>query len=1071
MTSHASIPTNRLKDLSNHTLNEAIISHPLKVTPETLLKDVILQMSQVRESCLLPSIPSSPHSNWRDQTRAGCVLVMEGHQLVGILTKLDIMKLIGLEIGWQRVKVAQIMTQQPIVLRESDVQDCFTVLKVFRHHRIHHLPILNDRDQLQGIVTPDSICQLLQPANLLKRQRVAEMMTTEVPYAPVTASVQYLTYLMAEYEVSCVVITQEKENLDTQLLIPAGIVTEQDILQLQALELDLGKLQAHRVMSSPLFCLSPQDCFWGAYQQMLQQQVQQLVVYEPQEELLGIITRNSWLEAVEVPQMYRTIELLQQEVEQLQSQKIELMEQHNSESTREYTQSKLAEHEQTEQKLQRANQALCRSFATNRALLNAIPDLILRLNQDGKLVNYKMAKDCEMPFHPCQFLGKSLYDMFPWEVAKPAMACVKEALNTGKTQTFEYQLSWNDQCCFYEARFAVSDIDEVIVIVRDITERKQAETELIGKSHTLANFSSNLKRLHRLSTTNYQDIEYLFADYLKTGCEIFGLPTGIISKISGKFYNVRSVISNFESLTPYLFRNLQNTYCAVAYQEKKTINYNNIDGINNTKKQQSNLNLTIDSYICTPIFVNNKIYGTLSFSSTKPRSSNFRTDEQEMIELMAQSIGKFIAANQMLMEQQHAEEALRESEQRFRQMAENIRQVFWMRDPETEQMIYISPAYEEIWGRSCQSMYQNSQSFLDSIHPEDRERAIAALKQQKQGEYDIEYRILQVGGQERWIREQAFPICDSEGQIYRLVGIAEDITEYKLAEQKMREALEQEKELSQLKSRFVSMTSHEFRTPLATILSSAELLQYYKHKWTEQKKLVHFERIYSSVQHMTQMLNDVLFWSKIDAKKLKLQPSWLDIVSFCSSLVEELQQHEGNEHKIIFKGSCQNLDREHQLLGKNCCRVVYDQSSSCTATSPKPIHYHGAESTSAVAVTEVPQWLVCLDEKLLRHILSNLLSNGIKYSPTGSTVELELAFEAGDVIFQIQDHGIGIPPEDLTHLFESFHRGENVGNIPGTGLGLAIVKKSVDLHGGQITVDSKVGAGTTFTVRIPGNGS
>ncbi|NEP57319.1 MAG: PAS domain-containing protein [Symploca sp. SIO2G7] len=774
--------------------------------------------------------------------------------------------------------------------------------------------------------------------------------------------------------------------------------------------------------------------------------------------------------------MYSTIESLQQEVEQLQAEKIELIKQHDVEleqiaiqqSTIKQVQTKLAEHEQTERELQRTNQALCRSFATNRALFNAIPDLILRLNREGKLVNYKAAKDCQMPFNPCQFLEKSLYDIFPWEVAEPAMACVKRSLSTGETQSFEYQLLCNSQFRFYEARFAVSDIHEVIVIVRDITERKQAETELIDKSNALANFSSNLKRLHRLSTTNYQDIEYLFADYLQTGCEIFGLPTGVITKITDSSYDIRSITSDLQSLIPYLFQDLQDTYCAVAYQKQRTITYNSIGNTNQVKQQQSSLNFKLNSYICTPIFVNGKIYGTLSFSSTKLRNSDFRTDEQEMIELMAQSIGKFIATNQMAMEQQQAEEAMRESEQRFRQMAENIRQVFWMKDPQQEQMIYISPAYEEIWGRSCQSMYHNSQSFLDSVHPEDRKRAIAALKQQKQGEYDVEYRILQVGGQERWIRDRAFPICDSGEQIYRLVGIAEDITEYKLAEQKMRKALEQEKELSELKSRFVSMTSHEFRTPLATILSSTELLQHYHYKWTEQKKQVHFGRICSTVQHMTQMLDDVLFWSKIDAQKLRLHPSWLNIISFCCSLIEELQQSEGKEHKIIFQ--CSGV-REYQLLGTNSCSVIYDNSSSNTTASLTPVHHNSAESTSAVAVAELPQWFVCLDEKLLRHILINLLSNAIKYSPTSSTINLEVAFEEGNLIFQIQDNGIGIPPENLPHLFESFHRGDNVGNIPGTGLGLAIVKKSVDLHGGKITVNSNAATGTTFTVTIPGTGS
>jgi len=325
-----------------------------------------------------------------------------------------------------------------------------------------------------------------------------------------------------------------------------------------------------------------------------------------------------------------------------------------------------------------------------------------------------------------------------------------------------------------------------------------------------------------------------------------------------------------------------------------------------------------------------------------------------------------------------------------------------------------------------------------------------------------------------------------------------ELAQHEQTEHKMRKALEEEQELNELKSRFVCMTSHEFRTPLAKILSSTELLQHYNHKWTEQKKQVHFERICSTVQHMTEMLDDILFWSKIDDRRLRLNPSWLNITSFCSNLVEELQQSEGKKHNVIFQCLSQDTVQEQQLLGANCCRLNYEDSSpyataslisnpveylnlgekkaegnhhSLSEDKIIPMYHNGAESTSAVAVAELPQWLVCLDEKLLRQILINLLSNAIKYSPVSSTIKLEVAFEGENLIFQIQDSGIGIPPETLQHLFESFHRGDNVGNIPGTGLGLAIVKKSIDLHDGQITVDSKVGTGTTFTVTIPVSGS
>lgn len=239
-----------------------------------------------------------------------------------------------------------------------------------------------------------------------------------------------------------------------------------------------------------------------------------------------------------------------------------------------------------------------------------------------------------------------------------------------------------------------------------------------------------------------------------------------------------------------------------------------------------------------------------------------------------------------------------------------------------------------------------------------------------------------------------------------------------ITQMELRLALEKEKELNELKSRFISITSHEFRTPLTTILGSAELLEHYSHKWSQEKKLVHFKRIHSNVQHLVQLLNDVLIIGQAEAGKLEFNPEPLDVVQFCCSLVEELQLSGGSEHTIAF--SCQ-----------------------------------------------LPDLKGCLDEKLLRHILSNLLSNAIKYSPTGSTVKFKLVGQNGQAIFQIQDEGIGIPEEDQQHLFESFHRAKNVVNIPGTGLGLTIVKRSVDLHGGKISVKSEVGVGTTFTVTIP----
>jgi PAS domain S-box-containing protein len=251
-----------------------------------------------------------------------------------------------------------------------------------------------------------------------------------------------------------------------------------------------------------------------------------------------------------------------------------------------------------------------------------------------------------------------------------------------------------------------------------------------------------------------------------------------------------------------------------------------------------------------------------------------------------------------------------------------------------------------------------------------------------------------------------------------VMAIVRNITERKRVEADIRTALEKEKELNELKSRFITMASHEFRTPLATILSSTELLQHYSHKWSEEKKLQHFQRIQAAVKHMTGLLNDVLLIGKAEAGKLQFNPTVINLSQFCRELVEEMQLT-ASDYRIVFRNQVDSL-------------------TDCM-----------------------------MDEKLLRHILSNLLSNAIKYSPQGSTVSFELVCEQGNAVFRIQDQGIGIPVPDQAQLFNSFHMASNVGTISGTGLGLAIIKKSVDFHGGNITFESEVGEGTAFIVTLP----
>ncbi|MBW4606853.1 MAG: PAS domain S-box protein [Hassallia sp. WJT32-NPBG1] len=377
---------------------------------------------------------------------------------------------------------------------------------------------------------------------------------------------------------------------------------------------------------------------------------------------------------------------------------------------------------------------------------------------------------------------------------------------------------------------------------------------------------------------------------------------------------------------------------------------------------------------------------------------------------------RLVLARDITQEKQ-AQEALANSEEKFRQIAENIHEIFWMRDAKNDIVLYVNPAYEKIWGRSCESLYTNPQSFLDAVHPEDKPRVIGNLNKNVKKEFEIEYRIVRPDDSVRWVWEHSFPIKNGLGKIYRRAVVTQDITERKRAEEVQRN-LEKELELNELKIRFFSMVSHEFRTPLSTILISAQLLENSNKEWSEEKKLKNLERIQSSAKTMTQLLTDILTLTRAEAGKLEFRPQPLDLEDFCFSLLEEIKFSTRAQKDILF-------------------------------------------------VSECSQRIAWMDERMLRSIVSNLVDNAIKYSPDDSQIYFTLAAESGQAIFRVQDQGIGICKEEEEQLYQAFQRGENVGDVTGTGLGLAVVKKCVELHGGSIKLESKLGVGTTFTVRIP----
>ncbi|MBD3884379.1 PAS domain S-box protein [Phormidium tenue FACHB-886] len=524
-------------------------------------------------------------------------------------------------------------------------------------------------------------------------------------------------------------------------------------------------------------------------------------------------------------------------------------------------------------------------------------------------------------------------------------------------------------------------------------------------------------------------------------------------------------------------------------------------------------------------------------------------------------------------ERHRAEVALRESEEKFRQLTEAVQDVFWLRTDEGK-MLYVSPSFERVWGESLQRLYQSPMFWFEAVHPDDRDRVVTALSQLTLGSYNQQYRIVRPDGEIRWIHTRAYPIVDEQGYVYRIAGVSKDITDRKQAEWRLlivqeqlfiaqerlqhllssspatiysatptqtptltfispnvtqtlgyepqeclnpnfwpthihpddlplfraniiellqrgdvtseyrirhpngsyrwlydqaklvyddagnpleqigswtditerkrgdaerEQAEEQLRQINErlaltnaelaratrLKDEFLANMSHELRTPLNSILGLSEVMQEEVFGALTSKQRQFLETIQSSGKHLLDLINDILDLAKIEAGMLELHLAETSIQSLCEASLALVRQ-QANQKNIAL--------------------------------------------TSAIdAAITLSSGTILLDERRIRQVLLNLLSNAIKFTPEGGSVTLSVHASAGQLSISISDTGIGIAPQDKHRLFQTFVQLDSSlsRHYEGTGLGLALVKQIVELHDGQVSVESKLGQGSCFTVTLP----
>lgn len=420
------------------------------------------------------------------------------------------------------------------------------------------------------------------------------------------------------------------------------------------------------------------------------------------------------------------------------------------------------------------------------------------------------------------------------------------------------------------------------------------------------------------------------------------------------------------------------------------------------------------------------VIGTFDFQSTEVDA--FSAEDQRVIQAFAERAAAAIVSAQGAEERQWLintlEAQIRQRTQQFERIADRVTAILnntndgiAMLNP-SGKIQQVNPMFERMFGANIESIFNFPFSKLfDSREAPKIEQALANLSPDA-AQNRLEAVVKRMDGSS-FYADVTFATMSEENEA-GIVCSVRDISERVRTEESLRAALARERELTELKSRFVSMVSHEFRTPMTTIQLVTSTLERHYEQMDAEKRANRYKAIYGQIAHMTNLIEDVLIVGKAEAGQLKFEPTVLNLFQFCDEIVND------------FRNLHQTYAFSYEALRESC----------------EAEYFYG-------------------DPNLLRHILTNLLSNAVKYSVNHTPVTLRLTCQRTNILIEVEDEGIGIPKANHDHLFTPFYRADNVGTLQGTGLGLLITKYAVEAHGGSITFESEVNRGARFIVSLP----
>ena len=785
-------------------LRAAIIREPLMVSPDTTVIEAIAQMSSIRSHCNTTRTADSQRDNLHLEARSSCVLVVENEQIIGVLTERDVVRLSAQQQPLDRLAMWEVMTHPLITLRESALTDLFFTINLLQQHHIRHLPILDQHDRLVGLVTHESLRQTSRPIDLLRLRLVSEVMAREVICAAPDISLLAIAQLMAEHRVSSVMIVHPGGISTPTQQIPVGIITERDIVQFQALGLNLQTCLAEAVMSTPIFQIKPEESLWTVQQIMEQRSIRRLAVTGELGELLGIITQTSLLQALNPLELYKLAEDLEQKVVRLEAEKVALLENRTIELEQQVAERTLILKTKAHQeKLLNTIAEQIRSSLNLSDILDTTVQEIRSLLECDRVIIYQLRPDfsgtviaeaitgtgrsvlhtevhdpCISPEQIEPYLSSKIRIVN--DIYSEAMTpCHQELLVEFDIRAklmvpivIEEQL-WGLMLASYREKPHPWTTDE-IELLRQISLQIAIALQ---QAITHQKLQNELTKRQRIEATLIES-EQRYAT-LATAA-----PVGIFrTDAQGLCTYVNDRYTQISGLTPE---------ATIGQGWQQGMHPDDHDWVIAQWQQfiQSNHSFQLEYRFQRPDGTVTWVYGQC-VADLNPEG---------------QIIG-YVGTITDISDRKRTEDRLRESEERYATLVEAATVGIFRTDAQGN-CTYINDRYSQISGLTPEAII--GQGWQQGMHPDDPDWVIAQWQQyiQDQRPFGLEYRFQRPDGTVAWVYGQSVAELNAEGQIVGYVGTVTDISDRIIAEQKLQQLnqeleakiAERTQELSQVNS-------------------------------------------------------------------------------------------------------------------------------------------------------------------------------------------------------------------------------------------------------------------------------